>query len=325
VPLSSINIRPFRRSDRGQLTALVNAHAAAVIPGACASVRTVVSQLERQPDEFVTDPWVSDRAVLVAVQGQRIAAAAYLLRYFADDRGGEHYRDLGQICWFLYWPPDPADSPGAPAAAPAADALMAACLGQLARWGVAGQEAGGDLPVPGVYGVPEQWPHVAACYQRAGFAPTGHTEVVYLAWTRDLARPADPPVAGLSACRTVGIAGTRLSAMLGGQAIGYLETEILDRDERSSRPGGWANLGTLHVAAEYRRRGVATWLLGQAADWLELARADRLLTYAWLDGRQLAGPDDAAYRAFVTAAGFRELARTARGWSRPARPVTLPR
>ncbi len=39
--MSAIEVRPFRRSDRDQLTQLVNAHAAAVIPGMGASVSTV--------------------------------------------------------------------------------------------------------------------------------------------------------------------------------------------------------------------------------------------------------------------------------------------
>jgi len=49
---SLIEMRPFRRSDREQLTQLVNTHAAAVVPGMSVSVSTVVSALERQPGEF---------------------------------------------------------------------------------------------------------------------------------------------------------------------------------------------------------------------------------------------------------------------------------
>src|SRR5580704_270965 len=39
-----LEVRPFRRDDRDQLTALVNAHVAAVIPGIALSVNTVLSQ-----------------------------------------------------------------------------------------------------------------------------------------------------------------------------------------------------------------------------------------------------------------------------------------
>ena len=66
--MSSVQVRPFRRSDRDQLTQLVNAHAAAVVPGMSASVSTVLGSLERQPGEFIEDPWVSERVTLVADQ-----------------------------------------------------------------------------------------------------------------------------------------------------------------------------------------------------------------------------------------------------------------
>ena len=73
-----IEVRPFRRSDRDQLTRLVNAHAQAVVPGMTASVAAVLASLERQPAEFIVDPWVSERVTLVAQQQHRVAAAAPL-------------------------------------------------------------------------------------------------------------------------------------------------------------------------------------------------------------------------------------------------------
>ena len=51
---------------------------------------------------------------------------------------------------------------------------------------------------------------------------------------------------------------------------------------------------------------MATWLAGQAADWLRLARVERLLDYAW--------PEEEAMLALLGRLGFRELTRTARGW-----------
>jgi len=173
--------------------------------------------------------------------------------------------------------------------------------------------------VPGVYGVPEQWPHVAALYRRAGFAHTGHTEVVYLAPVEDLPGPGrnpDPPLDGLAVSRSVGINGCRLSAVLGEEVIGYIETEILDTGERLSRHGGWADVGNLHVAPGYRRSGVVSWLLAQAGDWLRLAGVSRLLNYAWLEGTDPGGLSYDDYRAFLPAVGFRELTRTARGWTK---------
>ena len=317
--MSDVQVRPFRRADRDQLTQLVNAHAEVVVPGMSVSVNTVLSSLERQPGEFIEDPWVSERVTLVAEQRSRVAAAAHLLRYFPDERAGESARDSGEIRWLLYWPLAPAGNPCWPDATGAAEALMAACAGVFGRWGVARQYACGDLPVPGVYGVPAQWPHVAALYRRAGFSHTGHTEVVYLAPVEDLPGPGrnpDPPLDGLAVSRSVGINGCRFSAVLGQEVIGYIEIEILDQGERMSRHGGWADVGNLHVAPGYRRRGVGSWLLAQAADWLRLAGVSRLLNYAWLEGTDPGGLNYDDYRAFLAAAGFRELTRTARGWTR---------
>ena len=159
--MSDVRVRPFRRGDRDQLTHLVNAHAEAVVPGMSVSVNTVLGSLERQPGEFIEDPWVSERVTLVAEQRSRVAAAAHLLRYFPDERAGESAR-AGEIRWLLYWPLAPAGNPCWPDATGAAEALIAACTEVFGRWGVTRQYAGGELPVPGVYGVPEQWPHVAA-------------------------------------------------------------------------------------------------------------------------------------------------------------------
>jgi GNAT superfamily N-acetyltransferase len=318
--MSSIEVRPFRRGDRDQLTQLVNAHAAAVVPGMGASVSAVLSSLERQPGEFIEDPWVNARVTLVAQQQDRVVAAAHLLRYVPDERAGLSARDVGSIEWLLFWPVAPTGNPCWPDAMPAADALMAGCVGQLDEWGVARQEAGGELPVHGVYGVPEQWPHISAIYERAGFAHTGHTEIVYFARVEDLPRRPTVPIEGVSASRTVGMNGTRLSAMLGGEVIGYIEVEIFDDGARLPRQGGWADVGNLHVAEPYRRRGVGSWLLGQAAEWLRAADVDRLLDYAWLEGTDPGGLDYADTRAFLPAAGFRQLTTTRRGWTRPCKP-----
>ncbi len=318
--MSGVQVRPFRRSDRDQLAQLVNAHAGAVVPGMSVSVNAILGSLERQPGEFIEDPWVCERITLVAEQRNRIAAAVHLLRYFPDERAGPGARDTGEIRWLLYWPLAPAGNPCWPDAAEAGRALMTACTGQLGAWGVARQHAGGELPVPGVYGVPEQWPHIAGLYQEAGFTHTGHTEIVYLALVEDLPRPSAAPAGDLAVRREVGINGCRLSAVLGQEVIGYIEVEVLDEGERLARHGGWADVGNLRVSAPFRRQGVGSWLLGQAADWLRLAQVSRLLDYAWLEGTDPGGVSYEDYRAFLPAVGFRELTRTRRGWTRGTRP-----
>jgi ribosomal protein S18 acetylase RimI-like enzyme len=177
--------------------------------------------------------------------------------------------------------------------------------------------ADGALPAPGVYGVPEQWPHVHALYERAGFVHDGHTEVVLLARVDELPRPTQAPITGLVLRRAVGVNGTRLSACLGEEVVGYIEVETnLGDGGRLGQLGGWADVGNLHVSEGCRRQGVATWLVGQAADWLRLARVERLLDYAWAEEEDCL--------ALLRRLGFRELTRTARGWVKRSEPTTEP-
>src|SRR5919197_2020969 len=101
--MPTVQVRRFRRGDREQLTALVNAHVQAVVPGVSVSVNTVMSQLERDPGEFIVDPWVTDRVTLVAEQRRRVVAAAHLLRYGGGGEVGEGYHHPSEINWLLHW------------------------------------------------------------------------------------------------------------------------------------------------------------------------------------------------------------------------------
>ena len=299
----SMLIRPFARGDREQVTSLVNAHIAAVVPGASVSVQTLMSQLEREPGEFIVDRWVRDRVTLVAEQRGRVVAAAHLLRYGDGPDTGEHYRDAGEIRWLVCWP----DAPYWPDASAAGDALAVACHAQFRRWGVTRRYADGTLPAPAVYGVPDSWPHIRAIYERIGFRHDGRTEIVHVAPVGALPRPA-APLAGLTTRRTVGVNGTRITAVLAGTEIGYIEVDTnLDAGPRMSRVGAWADVGNLWVEPAHRRRGVGSWLVGQAAGWLELGETTRLLDYA--------DSEEEGYAAFLVAVGFTVLTRTARGFT----------
>ena len=301
--MPDVQVRPFRRADREQLTALVNAHIQAVVPGVSVSVNTVLSQLERDPGEFIVDPWVAERATLVAEQRGRVVAAAHLLRYGTGEEVGEAYRDSAEINWLLHWP----QATHWPDSAAAAGALMNACLERLASWGTDHWHADGALPAPGVYGMPDQWPHIRELYEEAGFIHDGHIEILLLARVDALPQPSAPPLPGLEVRRSVGESGTRLLGRLGEELVGYIEVDAdLVEGGRLAHLGGWADIANLHVVEAYRRRGVATWLVGQAADWLRLARVDRLLAYAW--------PKEQDVLALYGRVGFRELTRTARGW-----------
>jgi GNAT superfamily N-acetyltransferase len=173
---------------------------------------------------------------------------------------------------------------------------------------VAGHYADGSLPAPGVYGVPDAWPHVRSAYERAGFVHEGTIELILVACVDTLRPPSpEPPVPGLVARRSIGINGTRFTAFLGDEQVGYIEVEIRAGAERLARFGEWADIGDLQVDEVYPRRDVATWLFGKVVEWLHLARIDRLLAYAW--------PEQSERLDLYRHLGFVELVRTARGWS----------
>ncbi|MFI9612735.1 GNAT family N-acetyltransferase [Streptomyces sp. NPDC052023] len=304
--MSAPQVRPFLRDDRDQLTELINAHAAAVVPGVSVSVNTVLGALEREPGEFITDPWVRDRVTLVAEQRHSVVAAAHLLRYRADAGVGAPYRDTGEIRWFVCSP----RASFRPDTERAGDLLMQACLACLARWRVRARYADGALPAPGVYGLPRPWPHVRSVYERAGFRHTGRTEVLLIARVADLPRPDSAPGVGYE--RTLGECGTRWTAYADGHAVGFVEVDTAPaRPERHVRAGGLADIGNLCVEPSRRGEGWERRLLARAADWLRLCGADRVLAYEEAEDRTAID--------LLTAAGFRELTRMDRGWEhRPA-------
>ncbi|MDQ0603745.1 GNAT superfamily N-acetyltransferase [Streptomyces canus] len=261
----------------------------------------MLSALERQPDEFITDRWVCERVTLVAEQRRSVVAAAHLLRYRDDAEVGASYREVGEIHWFVHHPrasfrPDPQE---------AVDLLMSACLARLARWNVRVRYADGSLPAPLVYGLPRNGPHIRATYERAGFRHVGDTEILLIARVTDL--PAPKPRPGVTVERTLGECGTRFTAYDGKHALGFIEVDTaLARPECHTRAAGLADIGNLHTEADGEERR----LLGHAAAWLDLCGVDRLIAYE--------NASDTQALTLLTAAGFHELTRTDRGWEHRA-------
>ncbi len=107
-----VEVRPFRRADRDQLAELVNAHIEVVTPGVSVSVNAIMSQLEREPDEYTVDQWAVGRSTLVAVTRDRLVAAAHLVRYGDEERVGEAYRDAAEIRRLVFWPGEPTAAGG---------------------------------------------------------------------------------------------------------------------------------------------------------------------------------------------------------------------
>jgi hypothetical protein len=226
--MSSVQIRPFRRGDREQLTALVNAHIGAVIPGVSVSVNTVMSQLEREPGEFIVDPWVIERRTLVAVERDGIVGGAHLLRYGSDERVSDSYRNSAEIRWLVCRHD----------ATAAGDQLVAACIAVMDAWHVDRQYADGSLPSLATYGVPACWAHIRELYARGGFIFNGRIEMILVAFVDDLP-PAPSAAAGLTLERSVGSCGTRFSGMRNGHVVGMIEveTDLTDGGTRSRYAG----------------------------------------------------------------------------------------
>jgi GNAT superfamily N-acetyltransferase len=296
--MSSVQVRPFERRDREQLTRLVNRHIEAVVPGAAVSVNSVLSQLEREPREAIVDPWVSDRRTLVAVEREAIVAAGHLLRYGQDARVGEPYRGAGEVRWLICDPSRPE----------AGHELMAHAMQVMDEWGVSRRYADGSLPAIATYGVPACWPHIRELYVTCGFHPS-RSETILVAWVSDLPHAATTSISGAVLERWVGDCGTRFSAVLDDDLVGFIEIDT-DTPDSVARfvHRTWSDIGNLHVREDKRRQGVASWLLGAAADWLRLGGVERLLAY--VEARE----DDE--HAFLVHHGFRELTRTERGWRR---------
>ena len=299
---------PFRRTDRDQLTGLVNVHVAAVVPGVSASVNTVLGDLERQPGEFVTDPWLAERTTLVAEQRGHLLVAAHLLRYRANPEVGADYRDAAEINWFVHRPA----ASLRPDADLAADLLMRACLARFARRHARVRYADGSLPAPLVYGLPRNRPHIRALYERAGFRHTGDTEVILLARVADL--PTAEPRPGVS--RWSARWGSAGPASRPGRRTGPRSHRDRHRPgpPGTPRPRGRSRRGRQPAhrprAARHRPGALAPRPGRRLAAAVRRRPARRLRI-----GRRQCP------LALLAGAGFRELTRTERGWEhRPERP-----
>ncbi len=295
--MSSIEVRPFERRDGEQLTGLVNRHVSAVLPGVAVSVNAVMGHLEREPSEGIVDPWVIARRTLVCVARDAIVAGAHLLRYGAQEPVGDSYRDVGEIRWLVCDPDEPL----------AGERLMVQCMDTMDDWAVTRRYADGSLPSLATYGVPECWPHIRELYVGSGFVHRGKVELILVANVDDLPGAGEPPIRGARLRRSVGDCGTRFSAVLAGEVVGYIEVDT-DTTHAGTRLlyRRWSDIGNLNVSDDRRRQGIATWLLAAVADWLRLGSVERLLAYVW--------PEEIDAHTFLTDHGFRELTRTERGW-----------
>jgi GNAT superfamily N-acetyltransferase len=295
-----IAIETYRPEQLAQVQALVNAHLGALLPGWAVPEALIASQIQRNPGEYVVDPWVIARITICAIEAQRVVAAAHLLRYGSGPEVSEFCTNIGTIDWIVAWPD----------AGEAAAALLAATHQQFEVWGVRKVWADVALLVGPFAGVPDAWPHIAAALRAAGYQPDpGRDEMVYGGSIDQVPPPSAPSLAGLEFQRTVGRFGTRFTALLEGQPVGYCEC-IADLTEGGAAPAlrGWAELAEVEVEPSWQRRGIGTWLVQHAVAWLRLGGCDRIALVVAVDSE--AAGADRFYQRF----GWSRLARQKRGW-----------
>jgi hypothetical protein len=184
-------IRPFLRHDREQLTDLVNAHVKAVIPGCSVPVATLLSQMERDPGEYIVDPWVIERETWVAIEDDRLVAAVHLHRYGNEPSvGSARKRGGDQLACVLAVESRRRQRP---------DGLA---VQRLDRWKPRITVLDMSLPAPLVYGIHDAWPHLAVLAREAGFSDAdGRTELQFVIALDQIDLPGDPPITGLSVRR----------------------------------------------------------------------------------------------------------------------------
>lgn len=295
-------IESYRSDHLPGVQSLINHHIGAVYPGWALPAAYIEQHLQRNPHQPVIDSWVAERKTLVAVKRQRVVAAAHLLHYDTDEDVGKDYRGAGDIAWLLAWEENMDE----------AAALLDAAHEQMAAWHATHIYAwDSHIPVSLVIGIPDVWTHLITLFSKAGYQPIpGRDEALYGGWLRDTEVPPSPPIEGLTLKRRIGhVWGVLFTACLEEKEVGFCEV-VADLSEGGAVPSlsGWAELGNLYIEEGWRGRGIGTWLLQHAIDWLRMAGCDRIVL-------SCAADDEAAgagrlYRRF----GWDVFSRLQDGW-----------
>ncbi len=299
-----IQIVKFQTMHLPQLQALVNVHLSALVPGWALPAEFIAGRLERNPGEYVVDPWVVERSTLCAIERERVVAAAHLLRYGSGPAVGRMYHHAGEVAWLLGWPN----------ATAAIAAVLEAAHTQFASWGVATiWVLEGGLWVGPFGGLPDAWPHIAAALGAAGYRAhpeAAREERVYGGKLDRIPPPAGPPIAGLELRRTAGNFGTKFAALHQGAEIGYCEC-VSDMTEGGVLPAlrGWAELAEIQIDDSWRSRGIGTWLAKHAAAWLQLGGCSQIVL-------SVAAEDELAGAGrFYERLGWHPMVQLQHGWA----------
>ena len=296
-----MQVQVFEPSLLPHVAELVNYHLSAAIPGWTLPADYIDRHLHTNPTQPVIDPWVIERKTLCVVEKSQVVGAAHLLRY-GDDAVGEWYKNMADIAWVLFWPEHQA----------AGAALLSAAIEQMRRWGISGVYSwDSSLPVPLVCGVMDVWPHISALLTDAHFEPTpDRKEAIYGGWINEQLIPTCAPQPNITLHRTMQSSqGVAFTALHHNQKIGWCEC-ITDLNKGGAIPTltGWAELSNMFVEKSWRSKGIGSWLVAHAAEWLRMAGCNRIaLSVAVDDEARGAG-------RFYERFGWKPFSRLQQGW-----------
>jgi GNAT superfamily N-acetyltransferase len=299
-----IEIQSFQTTHLPQLRELLNLHVEALVPGWTLTDDYIHARLQSDPGQYVIGPWVAERQTLCAIQRDRVVGAAHLLRYGSKETVGESYRGAVDVAWFVFYLGED----------DTAQTLLDTCHHQMDTWSATRRFAwDSGLSVPVCGGIPDVWPHIRDVLYRDGYRPsTEHREAVFGGTLHQIPLPSAPPADGMTIRRTVrNDRGVGYSAFIDDQEVGYCQFTA-DLTDGGRRPAlrGWAELSELHVNEEWRRRGVATWLICHMVQWLRLAGCDRIIFSVTADD------EAAAAGPFYRSIGWDAITRFENGWQR---------
>ena len=301
-----IIIERLRSEHLAQVTSLVNHHLGAIVPGWAVPEAWLAGYLQRNPGEYVVDPWVVERTTLVALERQSVEAVAHVLLYGSAPEVNSEFHGVAEIDWFL----------ASPDAAEASAHVLSAAAEQAAAWSATALWLAGGPPVGPFSGIPDVWPHITAAIEAAGYLrDPGRVESVYGGELAGVTAPGDPPLPTLSVYRSTGRWGARFDVFEGEVSIGYCDI-VTDLTEGGALPAlrGWAELAELEVVPERRNRGVGSWLLRHAVAWARFGGCERLLLIT------AAEDESAGAGRFYSRFGWERLTRLEIGWQ-ARRPV----
>ena len=261
-----VQIAPLDRFHLPQIMDLVNSHLSTVVPGWSLTSDYFWEHLKRYPREAIVDPWVVERKSIVGIVSDRVCAAAHLLRYGDDTR----WKGVGDIAWFLFRPGE----------GEAGAAVLKACRCQMDAWQVTEEKIWGNgLAVPVCVGVPDVWPHIIGLMEQFGYSANEEVdESVYGGALNGISSPGETPIRGVTIHRDVGEFGTRFVARWEGRDVAHCEC-ISDLTEGGQLPAlaGWAELSEVETNESMRNKGLGSWVVCHAVEWLRLAKCDRVV------------------------------------------------